>query len=451
MTTIKENKMATMPMSKLVVNMSLPLVLSLMVQSLYNIVDGIFVAKISENALTATSLAYPIQMFLIAISVGTSIGVNSLLSRTIGAKKYEEAGRVAVTGLLLSILSSLVFVFLGLFFVRNFVALFTSDEELGEYCRQYLFLCMIFCSGSFIENMFQRFLQAAGKTFLSMISLISGAVSNIILDPIMIFGLLGFPALGIRGAAIATVISQWIGAAVAVILHIRKNPTIKLTLRNYHMSKATVAEIYKVGLPTAITHAFGSIMISVFNRILMPYSSTAVAFYGVYYKLQNFLFMPVNGLGQAAIPIVGFNYGDKNGKRIKEVLKTMLPIGIGITFIGMIIFMLFPRELLGLFSASEDMLTIGIPALRTISVTFMFTSVTIVMGYVISGLGNGMVNMIGTALRQLVILTPTAYLLTKQSGIFHVWYSIWAAELVAVCYVIWSSCREFKKKVSPLL
>lgn len=310
---------------------------------------------------------------------------------------------------------------------------------------------MLFCSGTFIETMCQRFLQAVGKTFLSMVSLVAGALTNIILDPIMIFGLLGFPRLGIRGAAIATVIGQWAGMFVALALHLKQNREIRLVLRGYRLSRRTVAEIYKVGVPTAITQALGSIMVSAFNSILMPFSSTAVAFYGVYYKLQNFLFMPMNGLGQAAIPIVGYNYGDRNGRRIMDVVRTMLPIGGAIAILGTILFMAFPRQLLELFAASEDMLSIGIPALRIISVTFVLSSVTIILGYAASGLGNGLINMIGTALRQLIVFVPLAYLFAKLGGISCVWFSVWIAELAAVCYAAWSSSREFRRKVRPLI
>ena len=445
------NKMGSMPVGRLVVSMSVPLMLSLLVQSLYNIVDSIFVARISENALTATSLAYPIQIFMIAVAVGTSVGVNSLLSRTIGAKKYGEAGAIATTGLLLSALSSFAFILLGIFCRRGFIALFTTDPEISAYCEQYLLICMLFCSGTFIETMCQRFLQAVGKTFLSMVSLVAGALTNIILDPIMIFGLLGFPRLGIRGAAIATVIGQWVGMFVALALHLKRNREIRLVLRGYRLSRRTVAEIYKVGVPTAITQALGSIMVSAFNSILMPFSSTAVAFYGVYYKLQNFLFMPMNGLGQAAIPIVGYNYGDRNGRRIMDVVRTMLPIGGAIAILGTILFMAFPRQLLELFAASEDMLSIGIPALRIISVTFVLSSVTIILGYAASGLGNGLINLIGTALRQLIVFVPLAYLFAKLGGISCVWFSVWIAELAAVCYAAWSSSREFRRKVRPLI
>lgn len=290
------DKMGSMPVGRLVVGMSLPLMFSLLVQSLYNIVDSIFVARLSENALTATSLAYPVQILMVAVAVGTGVGVNSLLSRTLGAKKYEEAGKIATTGLILAAASSVVFLLLGIFCAKTFVSLFTSDPEISVYCEQYLSICMIFCTGTFIENLCQRFLQAVGSTVLSMVSLVAGAVT-------------------------------------AFLIHMKK-------IRRLRSLQGRIAgEIYKVGLPTALTQALGSIMVSAFNGILMPFSSTAVAFFGVYYKLQNFLSMLMNGLGQAVIPIL-----------------------------GTAIFMIFPRQLLQLFSASEEMLALGVPALRIISV-----------------------------------------------------------------------------------
>ena len=442
--------MGSMPVGRLVVGMSLPLMFSLLVQSLYNIVDSIVVARLSENALTATLLAYPVQILMVAVAVGSGVGVNLLLSRTFGAKKYEEAGKIATTGLILAAASSVVFLLLGIFCAKTFVSLFTSDPEISVYCEQYLSICMIFCTGTFIETMCQRFLQAVGSTVLSMVSLVAGAVTNIILDPIMIFGLLGFPALGIRGAAIATVIGQWVGVVTAFLIHMKKNPEIKVTFRGYRFQGRIAGEIYKVGLPTAVTQALGSIMVSAFNGILMPFSSTAVAFFGVYYKLQNFLFMPMNGLGQAAIPIVGYNYGNGNGKRVKEIMRTILPIGGGIAILGTAIFMIFPRQLLQLFSASEEMLALGVPALRIISVTFLFATMTIVLGYAASGLGNGLINMIGTALRQFIIFVPLAYFLAKYQGITRVWYSVWISETVAVCYSILSSWHEFRKKLKTI-
>lgn len=447
----KENKMAVMPMGKLVFSMSLPLMVSLLVQSLYNIVDGIFVAKISETALTATSLAYPVQILMVAVSVGTSVGINALLSQKIGAKRYGEASQIATTGLILSVISAVVFALLGVFFTGNFVFLFTTDPETAQLCETYLSICMIFCIGIFAETLAQRLLQAAGNTFLSMVSLVVGALTNIILDPILIFGLCGFPALGIRGAAIATVIGQWLGAVVAFLLNVFYNPEIHFAFRDYHFTKSMVLAIYKVGFPTIIMQAMGCIMISSVNAILMPISSTAVALFGVYYKLQNFLLMPMNGLGQAAIPIVGYNYGAKNGKRIKDVLKVMLPAAICIALAGTLVFCAFPARLLSLFSAGEEMMALGVPALRIISVTFALASVTIILGYAASGLGNGVINMLGSTLRQFILLVPLIFLLAKFAGVEKIWYATWISESAAALYAIFSIKQEFRNKVNPLL
>ncbi len=438
--------MGTMAVPKLLVNMSLPLMASLLVQSLYNIVDGIFVARLSEDALTATSIAYPVQLLMIAVGVGTAVGINSLLSRLLGARKTGEVTEAATTGLVLALIGSVVFILLGIFIPGVFVKLFTDDETVGELCRQYLRICMIFCTGTFVETMVQRFLQAAGNTFLSMISLIVGAVTNIILDPIMIFGLLGFPALGIRGAAVATVIGQWLGAATALFLNVRLNKEIRVSFRGYRLNPDMVKRIYKVGFPTILTQAMGSIMISAMNAILMPFSSTAVAFFGAYYKLQNFLFMPVNGLGQAALPIVGYNFGSKKNARIRQAVKTAIMAAVVLAAVAMVIFLVFPKQLLLMFSASEDMLSMGVPALRIISITFLLFSVTTVIGFSLTGLGNGLVNMISCALRQLVLLVPSAYLLGKLGGTGAVWFAFWISEAVAAIYSIFSLKREFREK-----
>ena len=426
----KQNKMGKMPVGKLVFTMSLPLMASLLVQSLYNIVDGIFVARLSEKALTATSLAYPLQILMVAASVGTGVGVNALISRLLGAKKHEEADKIATTGLILAFICTLIFVVLGIFFSGSFAAAFTDDPETRAYCETYLKVCMTFCIGIFLETLAQRLLQATGNTFSSMISLIVGAVTNIILDPIMIFGLLGCPAMGIKGAAVATVIGQIMGAATALLLNHFRNPELHF--------------------PTIIMQAVGSIMISVINSILMPISSTAVAFFGVYYKLQNFLMMPINGLGQAAIPIVGYNYGAKNGKRVKETLKIMVPAAAIIALAGTVIFMVFTSQLLQLFSASKEMLEMGIPALRIISITFICAAVTTVLGYSASGLGNGVINMLGTAIRQLILLVPFVYLFSLSGSVDKIWFAFWISEGAAVIYSILSVRRELEKKVTPL-
>jgi putative MATE family efflux protein len=442
----KTNKLETMAMPKLVVNMSLPLMVSLLVQSLYNIVDSIYVARLSEQALTATSLVFPMQMLMIAVGVGTGVGVNAVLSRSIGAKDTDMVENVATTGLVLSLISAVVFMLIGVFCTKAFVYTYTQDETIAKYSIQYLSICLIFCVGSLVATMFQRFLQAVGDSFYSMVSLIAGAVTNIILDPIMIFGLLGCPAMGVSGAAIATVIGQWVSAGTAIWLNHVKNPTVNLRFRGFQMKKSVVLQIYKVGLPTIITQSVGSLMVASINAILMPFSSTAVAFFGVYYKLQNFLFMPMNGLGQAAIPIVGYSFGAKNYKRIREAIRTTLPIAVVIALLASVIFMAIPSALLSLFSASSEMMAIGVPALRIISVTYALSAVTMILGYSMSGLGNGVVNMMGTALRQLLIFVPLAYVFASQFGIDKVWYSIWISESLAVIYAILASRKVMKDR-----
>lgn len=441
------NKLESMPMPQLVANLSLPLIVSLLVQSLYNIVDSVFVAKLSEPALTATSLVFPVQLLMIAVGVGTGVGVNAALSRNIGAKNTETVEKVATTGILLSLLSAVVFVILGLCCTNAFVSLFTQDEEIAAYSAQYLSICMIFCAGSLVATMVQRFLQSVGDAFYSMVSLVAGALTNLLLDPILIFGLLGMPALGVRGAAIATVIGQWVSAGVAIWLNLKKNPIVHIRLKGYSPDLGSIVQIYKVGLPTIITQALGSLMMAAANAILMPFSPTAVAFFGVYYKLQSFLFMPMNGLGQAAIPIVGYSYGAKKYARIGEALRIMLPSAVAISLVITLVFELFPAQLLGFFSPSPEMLAIGVPALRIIAPTFAFGAVTIILGYAMSGLGSGVINMVGTALRQLVVFIPLAYLLAAYCGIDKVWYAFWVSEISAMCYAIFASGRTMRWKL----
>ena len=440
------NKLGEMPMGKLVFNMSLPLMISLLVQSLYNIVDSIFVAKLSEAALTATSLAYPMQLLMIAVSVGTSVGINALLSRSIGAKEYEKTTSIATTGVLLALLGMLAFLLLGVFCAGFFVRLFTEDAAIAADCERYLRICMLFCAGTFIGTMYQRFLQAVGNTFDSMMTLVAGALTNLILDPLLIFGLLGFPALGIRGAAIATVIGQWVSAALAVYLNHRHNPLVQVRFSAYRPEKAILRQIYKVGLPTIVMQALGSVMVSAVNAILIAFSPTAVAFFGVYYKLQSFLFMPMHGMGQAAIPIVGYNYGARNRERVMQVFRVMLPAAVMISLAATLLFCLIPKTLLGMFSASDEMLALGIPALRIISPTFALASVTMILGYAVSGLGDGVVNMLGTAIRQLLLLVPLIYLFGQRWGIHAVWYAFWFAELAAMLYAVFATHRRLRQK-----
>lgn len=435
------NKLAEMPIRPLLYTMAVPLMLSLLVQSLYNIVDSIFVARLSETALTAASLVYSIQFLMIAVGVGTAVGLNALLSRKIGEHKPEEACRAATTGLFLMIFTSLIFSMIGIFLSDTIATKLAADSELQKLCKQYLSINLVYCWGIFLQTYAQRLLQAVGDTVLSMLSLIIGAVLNIILDPIMIFGLLGCPAMGVRGAAIATVIGQIAGAIAALLFNRFRNPIIHVRLKNYHFMWQDVAAIYRVGLPTIIMQAIGSIMTFVVNRILLDVSATAVAFFGIYYKLQNFLMMPINGLGQAAIPIVGYNYGDKNYKRVQQTWKILLPTGAIIALCGTVIFWCFPGQLLQLFSASSEMLLLGIPALRIISISFVMSAITILCGYFSPGLGNGIINMVGAAIRQLILLVPCLWIFIKISGISHGWYAFWIAEIIACIY---SYCMSHK-------
>ncbi len=438
------NKLAEMPIRPLLYTMAVPLMLSLLVQSLYNIVDSIFVARLSETALTAASLVYSIQFLMIAVGVGTAVGLNALLSRKIGEHKTEEACQAATTGLFLMLLTSLIFSAAGIFLSDTIAAKMAADSELQTLCKQYLSINLVYCWGIFLQTYGQRLLQAVGDTVLSMISLIIGAVLNILLDPIMIFGLLGCPAMGIRGAAIATVIGQMAGAIAALLFNRFRNPVIHVRLKNYHFRWQDVADIYRVGLPTIVMQAIGSIMTFAVNSILLPVSATAVAFFGVYYKLQNFLMMPINGLGQAAIPIVGYNYGDKKYHRVQQTWKVLLPTGAIIALCGTVIFWCFPGQLLQLFSASHEMLTLGIPALRIISVSFIMAAITILCGYFASGLGNGIINMISAAIRQLILLVPCLLIFIKISGISHGWYAFWIAEIAACIYSYRTSHKLLK-------
>lgn len=442
----KSSKLGQMPIPQLVLSMSWPLMVSLLVQSLYNIVDSVFVALLSQDALTATSLAFPIQILMIAVSVGTSVGINALLSKSIGAGDTDETGNTAATGVLLALAGAVVFMLLGFGCTGLFVSLFTKDAAIGTACREYLWVCMVFCGGTFIGTMYQRFLQAVGDTVSSMVTLVAGAVTNLVLDPILIFGLGPCPALGVRGAAIATVIGQWVTAALAVWLNTAKNPQVQVHFRGFRLRRAVLVRIYQVGLPTILTQAMGSLMVLAVNAILMPFSSTCVAFFGVYYKLQNFLFMPMNGLGQAAIPIAGYNYGAKQYPRIRALLRFAVPLAAGIALAASAVFALFPAQLLGIFNAGDEMLAIGVPALRTICGTFALAAITMILGYTVSGLGNGVVNMLGTALRQVILLVPGMYLLARMGGVGMIWYAFWPAEIVAAAYALLATRRVLKEK-----
>lgn len=424
----KENIMGTQPISKLLPSMSFPIILSMLVQALYNVVDSIFVSMVSENALTSVSLIFPIQNLMIAVAVGTAVGINALLSRRLGEKNFEAANRVANNGILVTLASFAAFALLGIVGSDAFMAAFTQNEEIAKAGADYMRIVTIFSLGVFVEITMERILQVTGKTVYQMLSQMTGAVVNIILDPIMIFGLLGCPKMGVAGAAAATVIGQWCSMVVALILNHCKNHEVRLSLAGIKPHWHTIRGIYQVGLPSIIMQSIGSVMVFGMNKILIFFTETAVSVFGVYFKLQSFVFMPVFGVTNALIPIVGYNYGARQRKRIMDTIRLGIIMSTAIMALGLVIFQLFPEQLLLLFNAKEDMLSIGVPALRLISLCFLFAGVGVVLSSVFQALGDGMLSLWISVIRQLLLLLPSAYVLSKLGGLSAVWYSFLFAE-----------------------
>ena len=430
----QENKMGVMPVNKLLISMSLPMMISMLVQALYNIVDSIFVSMISENALSAVSLAFPIQILLIAVATGTGVGVNAVLSRALGEKNYERVNSAAMHGILLLMFSYLLFLLIGIFGVKPFFFSQTSgtDNEIYSYGVQYTSIICIMSFGVYTQVIFERLLQSTGKTLYSMYIQATGAIINIILDPILIFGLCGFPKMGVAGAAVATVAGQIIAGALAVFLNFKVNKEIKLSLKNFKFDKKMVGVIYKVGAPSIIMQAIGSVMNYGMNLILIGFTSTATAVFGIYYKIQSMFFMPVFGLNNGMVPIIAYNYGAGNRKRLVKTIKLSILYAVILTFVGFLVFQIIPHKLLGLFDASDAMLQIGVRALRIISISYLAAGFCIVAGSVFQALGNGMYSLIVSIARQLVILLPVAFILSKISGLDAVWWSFPIAEIMSL-------------------
>ncbi len=435
-TTVRENKMGVMPVNRLLISMSLPMMISMLVQALYNIVDSVFVSRIDENALTAVSLAFPLQTLMIAIGTGTGVGVNALLSKSLGEKDYDKANKAAVNGVFLSAVSYVLFLLVGLFAVGPFYHTQTSDATITAYGKQYLTIVCCFSFGMYTQFIFERLLQSTGKTIYTMITQGTGAIINIILDPILIFGLFGLPKMGVAGAAAATVIGQVLAGIFAIIVNHKKNTEIELRFKGFKPDIRTIGQIYIVGVPSIIMQAIGSVMTYGMNRILMGFTSTAAAVFGVYFKLQSFIFMPVFGLNNGMVPIVAYNYGAKNKERLIKTVKLSILYAVGIMCIGFLVFQIFPAQLFSLFDASEQMLTIGVPALRTISVSFLLAGFCIICGSVFQALGNGVYSMLTSLARQLFVLLPVAYLLARTGNVNNVWWSFPIAELVSLTMTI---------------
>ena len=445
-----ENKMGVMPVNRLLFSMSLPMILSMLVQALYNIVDSIFVAQIGETALAAVSLAFPVQNLIIAVSVGTGVGVNALLSRSLGEKNQETANLAAVNGIFVFFLSYLLFAVFGLFFARMYFSVQTSNPEIIEQGTIYLSVCSIFSFGIFLEIALERIMQSTGRTIYNMITQGLGAIINIILDPILIFGLFGFPRMGILGAAVATVIGQIIAMLLLLYFNIRKNSDVNLNMRRFRPDTAIIAEIYRVGLPSIIMQSISSVMTFGVNKILLLFSETAVSVFGIYFKLQSFIFMPVFGLNNAMVPIVAYNYGAARKDRIMKTIRSSVTAAVAIMLAGLAIFQIFPEQLLYLFDASEHMMGIGVPALRIISLSFLFAGYCIVIGSVFQALGNGVYSLITSAARQLVCILPAAWLFASVFGLHAVWYAFPLAEIISVVLTTLLFRRIYRKKIQLL-
>ena len=452
MSQAKENKMGVLPVKRLIVTMSLPMMISMLVQALYNIVDSIFVSQINEQALTAVTLAFPMQTLMIAVGSGTGVGINAMLSKSLGEKRFDRSDAAANTGLLLIFFSYIAFLLLGIFAVVPFLRTQTSDQQIIGYGATYLRIVCCLSFGLLFQMTFERLLQSTGLTIYSMASQMTGAIFNIIFDPILIFGYFGFPKLGVAGAAYATVIGQMIGGLIGLLLNIRKNREIHLSFRKILRPEAeTIRRIYFVGVPSILMMSIGSVMSYLMNRILSSFSSTATAVFGVYFKLQSFFFMPVFGLNNGLIPVLAYNYGARKRERIDEALKFSFVLALSVMLCGMLIFQIFPGQLLSLFNASDNMRAMGVRALRTVSLHFPMAALGITLGSVFQAFSRSYYSLVISLARQLVALIPAAWLIAYLTGDVNlVWWSFLIAEGVSGTLSILFFRRVYREVVIPL-
>ena len=446
----RENKMGVMPVGKLLMSMSLPIMVSMLIQALYNIVDSMFVARISEDALTAVSLAFPIQNLMIAVATGTGVGMNSLLSKALGAKDFDRSNRAATNGLFVLVLSCVPFMLFGGLLTDWFMRTQTDIESIILHGDSYLRVVCLVSVGSFGAIAVERLLQATGKTVYSMITQAVGAVVNIALDPVLIFGLCGLPAMGVTGAAVATVISQCVSFVLGIVFNVCCNREISLSYRGFRPNGHIIGRIYAVGVPSILMASIGSVMTFFMNRILIAFSSTATAVLGVYFKLQSFIFMPIFGLNNGLVPIVSYNYGAKKKKRMMRSIKLAILTALCIMAAGFLAFELIPDQLMGLYNASEHMLSIGEPALRIIGIHFLIAGYCIVAGSVFQALGNALPSLITSLARQLVVLLPVAWLLAQTGNVNNVWWAFPIAEVMSAAMTTLFFVREYRAKIKPL-
>ena len=446
-----ENKMGVMPVGRLIVTMSLPIMISMLGQALYNVVDSMFVSRIDEYALTALSMAFPIQNLMIAVSVGLGVGVNAVLSRALGARDMKSVNHAAIGGLLLMVISSVAFMLGGVTIVRPFFEAQTDIAPIIEYGVTYTRIVMLGCFGLFMQILFERLLQSTGRTLHTMVSQGLGAIVNIVLDPILIFGLFGLPKMGVAGAALATIIGQWAGAALGLYMNVHMNPEVSMDLRGAKLHGPTIRRILAIGVPSVIMQSIGSVMTFCMNQILIAFSSTAVAVFGVYFKLQSFIFMPVLGLNNGTVPIIAYNYGARRADRMMKTIKIGVSAVFVIMVMGTALFQILPRELLMIFDASEELLRLGVPALRIISIHFPIAAICIGMGSVFQALGFSLYSMINSIVRQLVVLIPCAYVLGKVTGsVDAVWWAFIMAEAASLTLTGIFFARIYKNVIKQL-
>lgn len=444
------NKLGVAPIPNLLWSMALPLIVANIITALYNIVDGIYVAQLSEVALTATTLAFPAQLLMQSVASGTATGVNSLLSRRLGAGLRQEADAAATHGFVLAVLSYLVFLVLGVVASQPFIAMFGGSTELCTMGTQYLSIVLVGSIGSFLTFSMGGLLQATGHAGLCMTMSAVGAVTNIVLDPILIFGMFGLPALGISGAAIATVFSQVVSALLGIVFNLFLNRDVSIRLKGFRFARHDLLEIYKVGVPSILMQSLGSLMNVGMNKILMAESEAAVAVFGVYYKMQSFVFMPVFGLTQAQSIIVGYNYGARKPDRMRQVIKLALVSGVIIMFTGTAVVHLVPQAILGLFSAGEDMLAIGVHALRVMTMPFFLSAVCIILGDALTGMGIGYVSAANSFIRQILVLLPAAWVLMQLGGVSAIWYAFVLSEFASLTVTLILFRKLWRSKVSRL-
>ena len=447
---IKENKMGVLPVNKLLITMSLPMMASMLVQALYNIVDSIFVSRIDEYALTAVSMAFPLQCLMIALAGGTCVGINAILSKALGEKDFERANKSATNGIFLAFCSFLVFLIIGLFCVRPFYESQTDIQEIIEYGVQYMTIVCTCSFGVFFQFVFERLLTSTGRTVLTMITQGTGAIINIILDPIFIFGYCGMPKMGVAGAAVATVVGQVVAALLALMFNIKKNPEINVSMKGFRPNGRMIWEIYKIGIPSIIMQAIGSVMNYIMNRILIGFTSTAVAVFGVYYKMQSFIFMPIFGLNGGMVPIIAYNYGAKKKDRMMKTWKLSWIYATAIMLFGTIMFELIPQYMLRLFSASDEMLGIGVTAFRIIGVHFPVAAFCIVTGTLFQSLGKSIYSMVTSIMRQVVVLIPAALILASFGSVDYVWWAFPIAEVMSAAATIFFFMLINKKIISKI-